>query len=70
MGKNGNSDTLYFYRLQKHWMVTAVVKLKDTWSLEESYDKPRQRIKKQRHHFANENLYSQTYGFSSCHILM
>ena len=23
------------------WMVTATMKLKDTWSLEESYDKPR-----------------------------
>ena len=33
----------------------------------ESYDKARQRIKKQRHHFANRSLYSQTYGFSSSH---
>ena len=30
-------------------MVTAAMKLKDTCSLEENYDKPRQRIKKQRH---------------------
>ena len=29
-----------------------------------SYDKPRQHIKKQRHHFANKGLYSQSYGFS------
>jgi len=28
-----------------------------------SYDKPRQHIKKQRHHFTNEGLYSQSYGF-------
>ena len=27
----------------------------------ESYDKPRQSIKKQRHHFANKGLYSQSY---------
>ena len=27
-----------------------------------SYDKPRQCIKKQRHHFANKGLYSQSYG--------
>ena len=36
-------------------------------SLEKSYDKPRQRIKKQRHHFANKGPYSQSYGFSSSH---
>ena len=32
-----------------------------------SKDKPRQHIKKQRHHFANKGLYSQSYGFSSSH---
>ena len=36
----------------------------------QSYDKPRQRIKKQRHHFADKGLYSQSYGFSSGHIRM
>ena len=29
----------------------------------ESYDKPRQHIKKQRHYFANKGLYSQTMVF-------
>ena len=29
-----------------------------------SYDQPRQRIKKQRHHFANKCPYSQSYGFA------
>ena len=33
-----------------------------------SYDKPRQRIKKQRHHFAKKSLSSQSYGFSSSHV--
>ena len=33
-----------------------------------SYDKPRQHIKKQRHHFSNKGLYSQSYGFSSSHV--
>ena len=28
-----------------------------------SSDKPRQHIKKQRHHFANKGPYSQCYGF-------
>ena len=35
-----------------------------------SDDKPRQCIKKQRHHFANKGLYSQGYGFSSSHVWM
>ena len=35
-----------------------------------SYDKPRQCIKKQRHHFADKDPYSQTYGFSSGHVWM
>ena len=35
-----------------------------------SNDKPRQCIKKQRHHFANESPYSQSYGFSSSHVWM
>ena len=36
----------------------------------ESYDQPRQHIKKQRHHFANTGPYSQSYGFSSSHVWM
>ena len=31
-------------------------------------DKSRQCIKKQRHHFANKGLHSQSYGFSSSHV--
>ena len=34
----------------------------------ESYDKPRQRIKKQRHPFVDKCLYSQSYDFSSSHV--
>ena len=36
----------------------------------ESYDKPRQHIKKQRHCFANTGPSSQGYGFSSSHVWM
>ena len=36
----------------------------------ESYDQPRQRIKKQRHYFADKGPSSQNYGFSSSHIWM
>ena len=32
--------------------------------------KARQCIKKQRHHFADKGLFSQSYGFSSTHVLM
>ena len=39
-------------------------------SWKKSYDKPRQHIKKQRHHFANKGLYSQSYGFPSSHAWM
>ena len=51
-------------------MVTAAMKLKDTYSLEEIYDQPRQHIKKQRHYFANKGPSSQGYGFSSSHVWM
>ena len=33
-----------------------------------SYDKPRQHIKKQRHHFADKHPYNQSYVFSSSHV--
>ena len=35
-----------------------------------SYDKPRQRIKKQRHYFAEKGPYSQSYGLSSSCVWM
>ena len=33
-----------------------------------SYDKPRQHIKKQRHHFVDKGPSSQSYGFSSNYV--
>ena len=36
----------------------------------ESYDQPRQHIKKQRHYFANEGPSDQGYGFPSGHVWM
>ena len=36
----------------------------------ESYDQPRQHIKKQGHYFVNKGPSSQSYGFSSSHIRM
>ena len=38
------------------------------WS--KAYDKPRQQIKKQRQHFANKRLSSQSSGLSSSHVWM
>ena len=35
-----------------------------------SYNKHRQHIKKQRHHFTNKGPYSERYGFSSSHAWM
>ena len=67
-GNNENSDRLYFWGLQNHslQMVTAAMKLKDApWK--QSYDQPRQHIKKQRYYFANKGPSSQSYGFSRSH---
>ena len=50
-------------------MVIAAMKLKYAlWR--ESYDKHREHIKKQRHHFADKGPYSQSYGFSISHVRM
>ena len=38
--------------------------IKTLGSLEESYDKPRQHIKKQKHYFADKGPSSQSYDFS------
>ena len=46
------------------------MKLKDTYSLEGEYGKPRQHIKKQRHQFADKGPFNQSYGFSSSHLQM
>ena len=51
-------------------MVTAAIKLEDIASWKKSYDKPRPHIKKQRHHFADQGLYIQSYGLSSSHVWM
>ena len=46
------------------------MKLKTLAPWKKSYDKPRQHIKKQRHHFAEKDLYIQSCGFSSSHLWM
>ena len=45
---------------------SQILKMLAPWK--ESYDKPRQRIKKQRHHFANKGPNSQNYGFTDVRV--
>ena len=70
MGKQWKQcQTLFFWAPKSLQMVIAAMKLKDTpWK--ESYDQPRQHIKKQRHYFANKGPSGQGYSFSSGHVWM
>ena len=51
-------------------MVTAAMQVKMLPPWKESYDQPRQHIKKQRHYFINKGPSSQSFGFSSSHVWM
>ena len=69
--KSGSSDRFYFLGLQnhfRHWLPPWNQKMLVPWK--ESYDKPRQHIKKKRYRFANKGPYSKSYGFSSSHVWM
>ena len=44
------------------------IKMLAPWK--KSYDKPRQHIKKQKHHFAHKGSYGQSLSFSSSHVWM
>ena len=46
------------------------MKLKRLVLWKKSYDQPRQHTKKQRHYFADKCPSSQSYGFSTGHVLM
>ena len=71
MGKQWKQwETLFFWAPKSLQMVTAAMNLKDTCSLKENYDKPRQHIQKQRHYFPDKGLSSQSYGFSSNYVWM
>ena len=68
-GNSLNSGKLYFGGLQNHcrwWLQPWNKKTLFPWK--ESYDQPRQHIKKQRHYFANKGPSTQSYGFSSSHV--
>ena len=51
-------------------MVTAVMKLKDAYSLEAKFDQPRQHIKKQRRYFVNNTLTSFIVKAMVCPVVM
>ena len=56
---------LTMFKVSDHmWLVVTILNWK------ESYDQPRQHIKKQRHYFAHKYPSSQGYGFSSGHVWM
>ena len=60
-----------FLGFQNHcrwWLQPWNKKMLTPWK--ESYDQPRQHIKKQRHYFVNKCLASEGYGFSSSHVWM
>ena len=49
-------------------MVTAAMKSEDIASWQESNDKPKQCVEKQRHYSADKGPYSQGYDLPSGHI--
>ena len=67
-GKSRNSDRFYFLRFQYHCSNDCSHQIKTLAPWKKSYYQPRQHIKKQRYHFADKGLYSQSYGFSSSHV--
>ena len=69
MGKRWKQcQTLFWGAPKSLQMVITAMKLKILTPWKESYDQPRQHIKKQRHYFANKGLSSQSSGFSSSHV--
>ena len=70
MGKQWKEwETLFSCPPKSPQLVTSAMKLKEAlW--EKSYNQPRQRIKKQKHYFANKVPSSQSYGFSRSHVWM
>ena len=59
---------LYFLNHCWQWLQAWNSKTLAPWK--ESYDKPRQYIKKQRYHFPDKDPSSQSYGFFSSHVWM
>ena len=63
--------TIYFLGLPNHciwWLQPWNYKMLASWK--KSFEKPRQHIKKQRHHFVDRCSYHQSSGFSSSQLWM
>ena len=69
-GETMETESLFSWTPKSLQMVAASMKLKDTCSLEEKLEKPRQHIKKQRHYFADKGPSSQSYRFSNSRVWM
>ena len=68
-GKGGSSDSFPLPKLQNHggwWLQPWNQKMIASW--QESNDKPRPCVKKQRHYSADKGQYSQGYGLPSGHV--
>ena len=62
--KRRSKDRFYFLGLQNHcgrWLPAMKLNILTPWK--KSYNKPRQHIKKQRHHFADKGPCIQSCGF-------
>ena len=69
--KWGQCQILFsWFQNQCGWWLQSQIKKKNPVPWKKSSDKPRQCIKKQRHHFVDKGPYSQGYGFSSSHVWM
>ena len=68
MGNNRNSDRLFSWAPKSLQIVTAAMIQKTFAPWKKNYNKPRLCSKKQRHHFTNKDLYSQSCDFSSSHV--
>ena len=69
-GKSGSNDGFYFsgFKITVNSDYSHEIKTLAPWK--KSYDKHRQCIKKQRHHFANKGPYSQSSDLSSSYVPM
>ena len=63
-------QTLFSWAPKSLQMVAEAMKIKDACSLEESYDQPKQHIKKRRRYFTDKGLLSQSYAFPSSQLWM
>ena len=70
MGKQWKQADLIFLGSKSLQMVTAAMKVKDTYPWNKSYEKPRHCIRKQTHHFADKVHIVKAMVFSSSHVWM